>query len=178
MTTPTISCPIPDNISPLSPNGFMFTINKLPALSFFCQEVNIPGILLGDPMQANPFASVPLPGDHITWDTLNVQYLIDSHMANYLGIYNWIVALGFPTSYNQYTTFVDSATAALYSELAKNYSYATLQILGPQNTKFKEIQFIDLFPISIDSLTFASTNTDVRYLVGNATFRYNYYKFL
>jgi len=40
------------------------------------------------------------------------------------------------------------------------------------------LQFIDMFPITIESLMFASTNTDVQYLVGQATFRYGYYKFL
>jgi hypothetical protein len=174
----TISCPIPSNISPLSPNGFQFNITKLPNLSFFCQNVNLPGIELGDPMQANPFASVPIPGDHITWDTLNVQYLIDSEMANYTAIYNWIIALGFPVNNEQYSNFINSGQQQLYSELAKSYSDATLQILYGNNQVAKQIQFIDLFPVSIDSLTFASTNSDVQYLVGNATFRFNYYKFL
>lgn len=178
MATTTISCPLPANLTPLSPNGFQFNITKLPDLSFFCQNVNLPGIELGDPMQANPFASVPIPGDHITWDTLNVQYLIDSNMENYTAIYNWIIALGFPVDNAQYSNFINAGQAQLYSELAKSYSDAVLQILGPQNTVMKQIQFIDLFPVSIDSLTFASTNEGVNYLVGNATFRFNYYKFL
>jgi hypothetical protein len=65
-----------------------------------------------------------------------------------------------------------------YSELAKNYSDGTLQILGGNNQTAQLVQFTDMFPITIDSLMFASTNTDVQYLVGNATFRYGYYKFL
>jgi len=44
-----LSCPIPSNINPLSPNGFLFNILKLPNLSFFCQSVNLPGITLGAP---------------------------------------------------------------------------------------------------------------------------------
>ena len=56
MATTTITCPFPDNITPLSPNGFMFNITKLPNLSFFCQQVNIPGITLGAPEQATPFS--------------------------------------------------------------------------------------------------------------------------
>jgi hypothetical protein len=39
-------------------------------------------------------------------------------------------------------------------------------------------QFHDLFPVTLDSLVFQSTNQDVQYLVGNATFRYGYYKFI
>ena len=177
MANTTISCPIPDNITPLSPNGFMFNISKLPNMSFFCQSVNIPGITLGDPEFANPFATQPIPGEHLTYDQLTVQFLVDSEMQNYKSLYNWIIALGFPQSYQQYINFAGTDTTN-YSELAKNYSDGTLQILAGNNQVSQTLQFIDMFPITIESLMFASTNTDVQYLVGQATFRYGYYKFL
>jgi hypothetical protein len=173
----TITCPIPDNITPLSPNGFMFNITRLPDLAFFCQSVNIPGITLGAPEFGNPFNMQPIPGESLTYDQLTVQFLVDSDMVNYKSLYNWIIALGFPQSYQQYINFSGTDTTN-YSELAKNYSDATLQILNGNNQTAQMIQFVDLFPITIDSLMFASTNTDVQYLVGNATFRYGYYKFL
>ena len=103
-----LSCPVPTNINPLSPNGFMFTIAKLPELSFFCQEINLPGITLGEPAMFNPFAQVPIPGETLTYDSLNVKFLVDENMDNYVAIYNWIVALGFPTSYDQYVNFVSA----------------------------------------------------------------------
>jgi hypothetical protein len=119
----------------------------------------------------------PIPGETLTHDQLTVQFLVDSDMANYKAIYNWIIALGFPQSYEQYITF-NANDNFNYSELAKNYSDATLQILNGNNETAQIVQFSDMFPITIDSLMFASTNTDVQYLVGNATFRYGYYKFL
>lgn len=173
----TLSCPIPTNINPLSPNGFLFNISKLPNLSFFCQSVNLPGITLGAPEFGNPFNVAPIPGETLTYDQLQVQFLVDEQMANYQSIYNWIVALGFPESYDQYVTFVAGDTNN-YSELAKNYSDATLQILTANNQTAKQIQFYDMFPVSIDSLQFSGSNSDVQYLIGNATFRYGYYKFL
>ena len=179
MANTTISCPIPDNINPLSPNGFNFTIQKIPSINFFCQTVNLPGITFGDPAFANPFASVPIPGDHLTYDTLNVQFLVDENMHNYQAIYNWIIALGFPQSYDQYVNFISSDTTALaLNELAKNYSDGTLEILGSSNTAIQTVQFVDLFPSALESLNFQSTNQDVTYIVGNATFRYSYYKFI
>jgi hypothetical protein len=85
--------------------------------------------------------------------------------------------LGFPQSYQQYINFTGTDTTN-YSELAKNYSDATLQILAGNNQVSQTLQFVDMFPITVESLMFASTNTDVQYLVGQATFRYGYYKFL
>jgi len=174
----TISCPIPSNISPLSPNGFMFSIKRLPQINFFCQQVNLPGITLGAPEFGNPFQVQPIPGETLTYDTLDVQFLIDENMQNYRAIYNWIVALGFPETYSQYINFIDNNAFAQTSELAKNDSDATLIIFCENNKPVQTVQFHDTFPVSITSLTFQSTNQDVNYLVGNATFRYGYYKFI
>ena len=99
-------------------------------------------------------------------------------MQNYRAIYNWVVALGFPETYTQYLNFVSNNELTQTSELAKNYSDATLTILGSNNNPVQTIQFHDAFPVSVTSLTFQSTNQDVNYLVGSATFRYGYYKFI
>ena len=173
----TLSCPIPADINPLSPNGFKFTIDKLPEIQFFCQEANIPGIMIGDPMLANPFRGVPIPGDHLTYDTLNIKFLVDSSMENYIAVYNWIVALGFPQDYQQYINFISTQQFAGMSELAKSSGTGTLAILNNTNTTVRTLTFNDLLPVSIGSLTFASTNSDVQYLVGNAEFRFSYYTF-
>lgn len=173
----TISCPLPANITPMSPNGFNFSIQKLPELTFFCQEVNLPSLSIGSPEQSTPFSMNPIPGEMAVFDQLTVQFLIDSEMANYRAIHNWLVALSFPETYSQYTNFINSDENR-YTELSKNYSDATLSILKGNNTIATTVQFIDVFPISLESLTFQSTAQDVQYLIGNATFRYTYYKFL
>lgn len=173
----TISCPIPSNINPLSPNGFKFNIQKMPELEYFCQEVNLPGITIGDPIMATPFRQIPLPGDHLTYDTLNVKFMISGDMENYIAIYNWIVALGFPESYNQYINYINENQLGMLSELAKSYSDAVLQILGNTNQVLRTITFKDIVPVSIGSLTFTSTSQDVQYLIGDATFRFSYYTF-
>lgn len=173
----TISCPFPDNIVPLSPNGFMLSIAKLPSVNFFCQQVDLPEVDLGDIEQATPLTIVPVPGEMLSFGELRVQFLVDAEMANYQAIFNWMNGLGFPIKHEQYTDYVATDNTH-FSELAKNYSDGTLSILTGTNTVAKQVQFIDLYPTTLGSLTFQATNTDVQYLVGNATFKYTYYKFL
>lgn len=175
--TSTISCPTPENVTPLSPNGFVFTVTKLPDMPFFCQEVTLPGITLGVPEYNNPLSVQPIPGDQLSFDTLTIRFLIDSEMKNYKTLFNWLVALGFPQSYDQYTAFI-AADRHNYSELAKNLSDATLSILTGNNNVSQQITFVDLFPISVDTVTFQSTNSDVNYISCTASFRYGYYKFI
>jgi len=175
---PTLTCPFPSNINPLSPNGFMFNITKLPQVSFFCQQINLPGIILGSPEFGNPFVTQPIPGESLTYETLDLQFLIDEDMTNYKSIYDWIIALGFPQNYEQYIKFINEDQRGLVAELAKNYSDGVLQILNSNNNPIRTIQFRDMFPVSLNSLVLASTNTDVQYLVGNASFKFGYYEFL
>ena len=109
---------------------------------------------------------------------LNIQFLVDESMNNYLAIYNWIVALGFPQGYDQYVALINSDQRNLLNDLARNYSDATLEILDNNNKPIRNVHFVDVFPVSIESLTFHSTDQDVNYLVGNATFRFSYYEFV
>jgi hypothetical protein len=167
---------IPAGLNPLSPNGFNFSISKVPNVTFFCQQASLPGITLGDPSFSTPFSTQPLPGDTLSYEPLTVQFIIDEYMLNYNIIYNWIVALGFPESYQQYTTLL-AGDAVQYGELAKNYSDGVLQILDSNNNPIRSVTFYDLFPTSLETLTFASTNNDVSYLIGSATFKFGHYKF-
>lgn len=179
----TLSCPVPTNINPLSPNGFRFSIQKLPELTYFAQEVNLPGISFGEAILANPLAPVPIPGDQITYEQLNVRFLIDENMANFKAIHDWMRGLGFPESHTEYSTFqaddskMPGQDPNLIPELTKNYSDGTLQILGSNNQPVRTIAFVDLFPTILSTIQFQSTSGDVQYLIGDATFRYTRYDF-
>lgn len=111
----------------------------------------------------------------MTFSELSVQFLIDEKMENYKSIYNWMTALGFPEDNKQYSNFVNSQTSSVYSELARNYSDATVGILDAQNKPTNYFKFYDLFPISLDPVQFESTAMDVNYVIGSATFKYTYF---
>lgn len=178
MTTRTLTCPLPENINPLSPNGYMFTLQRLPELSYFCQEVSLPAITLPEATQLTPFSRVPISGDQLEFDTLRVQFLVDNGMKNYRAIHDWLVGLGFPENNGQYTQVIEGSDMPGLSEVAQSSSDATLIILGNNNMPIQAIQFTDCVPESLESITFVSTSQDVQYLVGSASFRYTNYKFV
>jgi len=166
----------PSNINPLSPNGFTFSITKLPNVSFFCQRVLIPSMTLASIERPTPFINTPIPGEIMQFSELSIQFLIDDRMDNYKAIYNWMVALGYPEDHNQYKNFVNAqGGATLYSELARNYSDATVGILDAQNNATNHFKFYDVFPISLDPVQLESTAMDVNYVIGSATFKYTYF---
>lgn len=172
------SCPFPANLNPLSPNGFKFSIEKLPSLTYFCQEITLPQMYLGDIMQANPLTNIALPGDQITYDLLTVDFLVDQSMHNYVAIHNWMAGLGFPQDNAQYVDLVAANAQTDLGTGAKAYSDATLQILDSMGGAIATVQFVDMVPQALEALTFTSTSNDVQYLVGRASFKYTYYKFI
>lgn len=155
----------------------MFSIQRLPSVSYFCQEVNLPTLVLGSVQQSTPLSQAILAGDTLEYSPLTLQFLVDDGMNNYKSIHNWMTGLGFPEDHAQYQAMLDESSIP-GSNLKKSYSDGTLTVLGANNSAVQTIQFIDLIPESLDSLTFLSTNQDVQYLVGSATFRYSYYKFI
>ena len=175
------NCPIPSNLNPLSPTGFTLSITKLPEVSFFCQQANIPSVELASMEMPTPFSTIGVPGDQIHFGDLTVNFLVDEDLKNYKAVYNWLIGLGFPEDYLQYQNLVakdPTIQANKFGGMVNNYSDGTLGILGSNNTPVQSILFRDLHPTSISSLIFQSTLTDVQYLTGTATFRYTYYDFV
>lgn len=178
----TMGCPLPANLNPLSPTGFRLNITKLPEVTFFCQEANIPDINLAPIPIGTPFSTNLIPGEIIDFGTLNVNFLVDESMSNYKAIYNWIVGLGFPRDYLQYQGLGESQEpvqlSVKFGTQQGNFSDGTLEILGSNNVGVQVINFKDLHPVSISSLNFRADVDDVQYLTGSAAFKYTYYEFV
>lgn len=178
LTPYTTSCPLPDNLTPLSPNGFMLSIAKLPSVSFFAQSAEIPSLDLPAPVQHTPLSQNVMAGDYLSYGDFQMQFLIDDKMENYKAIHNWMIGLGFPESYEQYANYRNTSAFSDLSELKKNFSDGVLQILSGTNTVVQSIEFLDMYPTSLQSLQFQTTNTDVQYMVGTVTFKYDIYRFI
>lgn len=163
----------------LKPNAFRFVIKDIPKVAYTCQSANLPSLQLGFVTQPTPFVDLPRIGDKLTYGEFGIRFLIAEDMKNYLELYEWLVALGFPNDYNQYKAFagerygrfpfIRSPSGGL--EIAA-YSDATLTILDSNNNPKTNIHFRDLFPVSVEGLDFDVTQPSVEYFVGVASFKY------
>jgi len=151
---------VTSNVNFLSPLGFRFLLNRVPNVEYFCQAASLPSISMNEVVQQNPFVSIPRPGDKITYEPLSLRFRIDEDMTNYLEIYNWIVGLGYPDSFNQ------------YKNLSSIVSDGSIIILTSNNNPSIRIAFNDLFPLSLSPLAFDVSGSDVEYLEAEVSFRY------
>lgn len=173
-----LTCPVPSNINPLQSNGFLFSIQKLPEISFFCQEANLPSLSLPAIDTYNPLSVAPIPGNILDFGTLSITFLIDEEMKNYIAVHNWLVGLGYPEKHEQFQNFINSRTDGLNrSHLVAGYSDGILQVLNSSNNPTRTVHFVDLFPVSLEQIQLQSTVNDTTYLAGTAGFRYTFYRF-
>lgn len=168
------TCPYPENLNPLSPNGFTLAIDKLPDLTFFSQNVGLPGLSLGSANASSSLVDYGVAGDKIEFEPLTVEFLVDEGMKNYNAIADWMISLGFPESHEQYKQFLSEAKEKY--ELSASTADGIVSILGSNNTAVAEYQFADLYPISLSNLGMTSTANDVDYVVATVEFRYTFMK--
>ena len=162
----------------MSPLGFKLVLTKTPKVDFLCQSANIPSISMGTAIQPSYLKDIPVPGDKVLYDDLNVRFLVDEKMENYLAIHKWITGLGYPESIGQYRQLktddkrtdrrVNDSADPLYYQ----YSDATLQVLNSNYKPSVLINFKDAFPVSLSTLDFDVTTRDYNYFTAEVTFKY------
>ena len=160
----------------LSPTGFKFTLAKTPKVDFFSNSARLPGITLGSIGVGNYLKEVPIPGDTIQYEDLTLQFLVDENMENYMAVHNWLTGLGFPETAQQFKDLTTDDDGI--RDLNKQFSDGSLHILNSNFRDVAIVRFKDLFPISLTSLEFESSDSDINYFTAEVTFKYTIYNVL
>ena len=167
-----------DNRNFLAPTGFKFTLTRSPKTAFFCNQANIPDLSLGVVDQPSYLRDIPTPGDKIAFGDLFIRFLVDEDLKNYMEIQKWIRGLGFPESIAEFNKFESGGVLPprITNERGDDiYSDGTLQILSSNLIPKFNVNFKDLFPVSLTTLTFDATDTDIQYFTADAEFKYTIY---
>ena len=166
-----------DNRNFLSPTGFKFGLKRSPGVAFFCNQANIPALDLGVAEQPTYLKDIPIPCDKIQFGDLNLRFLVDEDLVNFMEIQNWMRGLGFPESLAE---FNDLKNEAILGPMGKStedvYSDGTLQILSSNLVPKFQVVFSDLFPYSLSTVTFDATDTDIEYFTADVSFKYTLYQ--
>jgi hypothetical protein len=166
-----------DNRNFLSPTGFKFALTRTPKVAFFCNQANIPDLNLGVATQPSYLKDLDTPGDKIIFGDLNLRFLVDENLENYMQIQNWIRGLGFPEKLSQFADLEENGLVkGNYLKDRQNiYSDGTLQVLSSSQLPNFQVIFKDLFPYSLSTVTFDSTDTDIQYFTADVGFKYTIY---
>lgn len=162
----------PTNLNYLSPLGFKFSVNRISSFTYFVQTINIPDLIFGNIGIITPFVKLPIPGDQLQFGELSVSFKVDEDMRAYTDIYDWMIGLGYPDTFDQYKAVAPVGSPAANPNTKGNYSDATLTILSSASNPIVNVLFYDIFPVSIGGLQFDSRMSTVDHLEASVTFAY------
>ena len=167
-----------ENRNFLSPVGFKFNLKRSPGVAFLCNSANIPDISLGEATQATYLRDIPTPGDKIQFGDLSLRFLVDEDLKNYMEIQHWIRGLGYPESVQEFRDLDAGGQIPKtnYGQKQQDiYSDGTLQIQSSQFIAKFNVNFRDLWPYSLTTLSFDATDTDIEYFTADVSFKYTAY---
>ena len=163
-----------DNRNFLSGVGFKFNLTKFPKVDFFSNSARIPELSLELAQQASYLKNIAVPGERLTFGDFTLRFLVDENMENYKSIYDWLTGLGFPETTKEFADIIKDSDGQ--TDPKEAFCDGTLRILNSNYREVAKVKFNDLFPISLTSLDFDATNTDVQFFTAEATFKYTLYK--
>ena len=157
----------------LSGVGFKFNLTKFPKVDFFSNSAIIPELSLELAQQASYLKNIAVPGERLTFGDFTLRFLVDENMENYQSIYDWLTGLGFPETTKEFADIIKDKDGQRDPKEA--FCDGTLRILNSNYREVAKVKFKDLFPISLSSLDFDATNTDIQFFTAQATFKYTIY---
>lgn len=164
------------NTNLLQSAKFLFSVPRLPAMQFFCQAVNIPGVNSQSTVQLSPFRDMGVPGDKMEYEDLEVTFLVDEELKSWSNIYYWI------KGYTQAETFQDYENLDKLSKYSQyefiqtpQYADAILTTLAADDKPKMKIQFVDLFPVYLSSIPLDVRLNSSTIITATATFRFKRY---
>ena len=158
----------------LSGVAFKFNLAKFPKVDFFSNSAIIPVLNLEHAQQSSYLKNIDVPGERLTYGDFTLRFLVDENMENYKSVYDWLTGLGFPETTKEFADIIKDSDGQ--TDPKEAFCDGTLRILNSNYREVAKVKFNDLFPISLTSLDFDATNTDVQFFTAEATFKYTLYK--
>ena len=158
----------------LSGIGFKFNIGRFPKVDFFCNTARIPEITLSTATQASYLKDIDVPETKLSFGDLTIQFLVDENLENYRIVHDWMYGLGFPETAQQFKDLTTDPDGQ--RDMPLQFADGTLRILNSNFNEVAKVKFLDMFPVSLSSLDFDATQTDVNYFTAQASFKYTVYQ--
>jgi len=162
---------VTNSVNFLNTQNFTFNSNMCPSLGPYVQELTLPGIQLGEAIAETPFVARKEPGDKLIYSPLGISFTVDEDMKNWLEVYDWITALGFPENFQQYGNFQNAKRINLKSV----FDDLTILVNNNQEQPIIRVTFKDAFPISIGDIPLTTSATESAPPVAQADFQYRNY---
>lgn len=163
----------PLNTSPLQPTKFLLTFAKIPTTQYFCQEVNIPGVDLGEVDFQTPFLDMYFPGTKLKYDPMVINFVVDSEMQSWKDMYDWFTTIAAPEGFEG-----RDPESIQSSKTNHHYTDAILTVFSSLNNPIIRIEYKHVYPITMGDIEFDTKASADTIITCKASFRYQSYRYL
>jgi hypothetical protein len=167
---------IPQNTNYLQPTKFILSFDRIGSVQYFCQSINVPGISLGQGVYNTPLADIPIAGNKLTYNPLEIDFTINEDVESWNQIQLWMKSIASPKSIQERNSLTALQTNYKNSKLT-SYSDATLIVLSALNNPILSVRFINTFPTSLGDIQFDTKQSADDILTATASFAYEYFEF-
>ena len=163
----------PENTNFLQTTKFILTFPRISNTQYFCQQVNMPGVSLTELPQQTPFIELYKPGNKMQYELFNVTFIVDEELRAWIQLHDWIKALTFPNDFDQYKNLKNLSPVA--TGPSPQYADGTLTIISSLNNPKISLQFVDMFPTTLSSIMFNTTDENTTTITADCSFRFSYF---
>ena len=173
-------------------NQFRLFMPIFPITNWFVTRCNIPGVTMGQGVQATSLLDMPVVGDKLTYDDFYCTFIVDEQLKNYTEMHDWLVNIGFPSAHSQFNAkerpdqfkrpqqtiknIEHQLSPAVYADTDRDlYCNIDLFILSSKNNPVVKIQMIEAFPTSLTNIEYSSQESETSYAECTATFAFSYF---
>jgi hypothetical protein len=167
----------PEAGSFLQPTKYLLTFDRIKTVQFYCQSVNIPGINLGQAPISTPMLDIFAPGNKITYNPLNIHFLVDEKLQSWQELHSWFRSIASPESYEERKRLAALQNQYSLSKKPTAYSDATLTVLSSLNNPILRVKFYNMFPITLSDIIFDSAQSADDVISADAVFMFDYFDF-
>jgi len=156
------------NINPLYNSYFTLVFGRgTKQFELNCQKANLPGCTVPDVNQPTTFGTtIPVPTMQFNYETLNVEFIVDSELNNWKSLYSWM-----------------RNVANIQNDNTNNLPYqqwhhqAVLSIVSPiSNCVVTTVTFRYIVPSKLTGIVFQSDTSDAVIQKASCTFKFSYYE--
>jgi hypothetical protein len=172
----------PTNTSLLQKTKYIFTMPRINNTQYFLQEAMIPGINLPALSRPTSVVDIYVPGNKLEYEQFQMNFLVDAELKSWRDIHDWMRRLTTTVSNAEYkqlwrrdTVINKNVTSENISESMPQYADGIMTVMSNLNNPKFRIKYVNLFPIALSDIQFASTDSAEDIITATATFRYDYY---
>lgn len=164
----------PTNTNLAQGSKFQLFFDRLPDMTYWCTEANIPGVGVPPATQVNPNIDAPIPGDKMIYEDFDITFMIDEKLKSWGSVLDWIKGYSFPEHTDQYKNLTLQQRLQLNDK--PQYSDATLVILSNKNNPLLSVRFNNMFPVRLSGINFSTKTSAEMVLTATAAFKFTNYK--